>query len=138
MFFWYSKVDLFGKSLKYVVMERGLSSCLRGKKGFFMTDQTSYPRISLKCNSCGNEFIVNVMRMKESKLIVCNVCGAEFSASVAEEFAKAFEDLFKVKYQLEKEGSKFQFSFKYKSSYSQPPAPLGFADEPPEEPPKKA
>ena len=101
------------------------------KKGLSMPDQTSYPRITLKCK-CGNEFNVNVIRMKEKEPVVCLICGEHFPVDIGEQFARAFEDLFKVKYLIDKEGGKFKYSFIYKSTYDQPPAPypIGEDDEP--------
>lgn len=93
-----------------------------------MADQDSYPRITLKC-ACGNEFNANVIRMKNAEPIVCQVCGQDFPEEIAEKFALAFEDLFKVKYLMEKEGNLFHYSFVYKSTFDQPPAPYPLGDE---------
>lgn len=94
-----------------------------------MTDEISYPRITLKCN-CGNEFNVNVIRMKNKEPVFCQICGEIFSEEIGEKFAKAIEDLYKVKYLIEKEGNKFKYSFIYKSTYKQPPAPFPVDCEP--------
>jgi len=90
--------------------------------------QTDFPRVSLKCK-CGNEFNINVMRMREDKHISCQICGEKFPKETGEKFAKALEDLYKVRYQLERDGYPFHFSFLYKSSYSQPPVPYEFDKE---------
>lgn len=90
-------------------------------------NQGDFPRITLKC-SCGNEFIVNVMRLRSKQPVVCQICDQIFSDDLSETFAKALEDLYKIKYQLEKDNYPFHFSFKYKSSYSQPPVPYSFDD----------
>jgi hypothetical protein len=93
-----------------------------------MSDLSSYPRITLKCH-CGNEFNVNVIRMKDRQPVFCQICGEVFPADIAEKFAKAFEDLYKVKYLLDKEGCKFKYAFLYKSTFDQPPAPYPLEDE---------
>lgn len=97
-----------------------------------MPDQNSYPRITMKCN-CGNEFIVNVMRLKDKEPVLCLICGEHFSPEIGVQFAQAFEDLYKVKYLIDKEGNKFKYSFLYKSTFSQPPAPYPIEDEEPVE-----
>ncbi|MGD9580000.1 MAG: hypothetical protein AB7V50_01390 [Vampirovibrionia bacterium] len=88
-----------------------------------MPDQKSYPRMTLKCD-CGNEFNVNVMRMKEQTPVFCMICGEVFPADIGVLLAQAFEDLFKAKYLLEKDSVKFKYSFVYKSTFNQPPAPF--------------
>ena len=93
-----------------------------------MSDLSNYPRVTLKCK-CGNEFDINVIRMKEQKPVLCQICGEEFSAEIGEKFAKAFEDLYKIKYSLEKDGNKFKYSFIYKSTFDQPPAPYPVGDD---------
>lgn len=87
-----------------------------------MTELTKYPRITLQCK-CGNEFNVNVIRMREKDAVLCQICGEVFPEDIGEMFAKAFEDMYKVKYLLDKEGSAFKFAFVYKSTFNQPPAP---------------
>ena len=86
---------------------------------------TKYPRMTLHCG-CGNEFIVNVMRFQSGQPVVCQICGDEFPKDLAEQFAKALYDMFKVKYELDRRQSGFDLSFIYKSTYKQPPAPHGF------------
>ncbi|MEW5822335.1 MAG: hypothetical protein AB1782_19230 [Cyanobacteriota bacterium] len=88
-----------------------------------MPDQTNYPRITLQC-LCGNEFNVNVMRMKNREPVLCQVCGQVFSEELGEKFAQAFEDLYKVKYQIDKDGNPFKYAFVYKSTFNQPPSPF--------------
>ena len=92
-------------------------------------DQTDFPRITLKCGKCGNEFQVNVLRFRETKHICCQVCGNEFKKEIGEKFAQALQNLFEVKYELEKTDDSFQFSFIYKSTHSQPPVPYTFTQE---------
>lgn len=93
-----------------------------------MPDQNSYPRITLKC-SCGNEFNLNVIRMKERNQVLCQICGEVFPVDIGEMIAKAFEDLYKAKYLMDKDGVKFKYSFIYKSTFSQPPAPYPFGED---------
>lgn len=101
-----------------------------------MPDQSSYPRITLKCD-CGNEFNVNVIRMKDRDPVLCQICGEGFPVDIGEKFAKAFEDLYKVKYLMDKEGSKFKYSFIYKSTFNQPPAPYPINGDDDKEKPKE-
>lgn len=89
--------------------------------------QDEFPRVSLKCK-CGNEFVVNVMRLRNRQPVICQICDQKFSDDLSEKFAHALEELYKVKYSLEKDDYPFHFSFKYKSSYSQPPIPCGFEE----------
>ncbi|MEI7474125.1 MAG: hypothetical protein WCK67_05040 [bacterium] len=91
-------------------------------------NEKDFPRITLKCK-CGNEFNLNVLRLRDKETVNCMVCGEHFSEELGEKFAKALEDLYLVKYTLEKNSYPFHFSFKYKSSYSQPPAPYPFHHE---------
>lgn len=99
-----------------------------------MPELNRYPRITLKCN-CGNEFNINVMRMKNREPVLCMICGEVFPEDIGEKFAQAFEDLYKVKYLMDKEGGLFKYSFIYKSTFAQPPAPYPIGDEEnPEEP----
>ena len=102
-----------------------------------MPDQSSYPRITLKCD-CGNEFSINVIRLKNRESVLCQICGDVFPVDIGEKIAIAFEDLYKAKYLMDKEGSKFKYAFIYKSTFSQPPAPypLGEEDEAEKEPAK--
>jgi hypothetical protein len=91
-------------------------------------NKADFPRIALQCK-CGNEFDINVMRLKEDQPVLCQICGERFSEEVGEKFAKALEDLYKVKYSLEKEGYPFHISFVYRSTYPQPPIPYPFDKE---------
>ena len=91
-------------------------------------NQSDFPRITLKCK-CGNEFNINVIRLRDSQSILCQICGEKFPDSLEEKFAKALEDLYKIKYNLEKDGYPFHFSFVYKSTYPQPPMPYSFDKE---------
>ena len=90
--------------------------------------QTNFPRITLKCK-CGSEFCVNVMRLREEQPVICQICGEKFDKEIGEKFAQALEDMYKVKYLLEKQDYPFHFSFVYKSSYPQPPVPISFEEE---------
>lgn len=92
-------------------------------------DQTDFPRVTLKCNKCGNEFQLNVLRFREKQLVSCMVCGNEFPSAIGEKFAQALQHLFEVKYLLDKESDAFQYSFVYKSTHSQPPIPYSFSQE---------
>lgn len=99
-----------------------------------MSEQNRYPRITLKC-SCGNEFNVNVIRMREREPVFCLICGEHFPVETGEKFAQAFQDLYNVKHMIDREGAKFKYAFVYKSTFEQPPAPYPIDDdEKPEEP----
>jgi hypothetical protein len=89
---------------------------------------TDYPRLTLHC-ACGNEFNINVMRFKNSEPVICQICGETFPADLGVQFANALHDLFAVKYTLKKRSSGFNIAFVYKSTFKQPPAPLGFSPE---------
>lgn len=91
-------------------------------------NEKDFPRISLKCR-CGNEFNANVLRLRDKQEVHCMVCGEIFPEDLGIKFAKALEELYLVKYNLEKQSYPFHFSFKYKSSYSQPPSPLKFVED---------
>lgn len=91
-------------------------------------NEKDFPRITLKCK-CGNEFNINVLRLRDNESVNCMVCGELFSQELGVKFAKALEDLYLVKHSLEKQSYPFHFSFKYKSCYSQPPSPLEFIDD---------
>jgi hypothetical protein len=84
-----------------------------------------YPRMTLHC-ACGNEFNVNVIRLKNKEPVICLICGEQFPVELGEKFANALYDLFAVKYELEKKSSRFDISFLYKSTFKQPPAPFPF------------
>ena len=90
--------------------------------------QIDFPRITMQC-TCGNEFVVNVMRLRSKQPVVCQICDQKFSDDLSEKFARALEELYKIKYQLEKEDYPFHFSFKYRSTYPQPPLPYSFSDD---------
>ena len=92
------------------------------------TDQTKFPRITLRCK-CGNEFNVNVMRFRDKESVMCQICGEIFPQEIGSNFTKALEDLYLIKHNLEKDDYPFHFSFIYKSSFTQPPAPYPFDDE---------
>lgn len=89
------------------------------------TDRTKFPRITLRCK-CGNEFDVNVMRFRDKESVLCQICGEVFPQEIGADFTKALEDIYKVKYNLEKDDYPFHFSFIYKSSFKQPPMPYPF------------
>jgi len=89
------------------------------------TDQTKFPRITLRCK-CGNEFNVNVMRFRDKEPVICQICGENFPQEIGSNFTKALEDLYLIKHNLEKEDYPFHFSFIYKSSFNQPPIPYPF------------
>lgn len=92
-----------------------------------VSEQTRYPRITLHC-SCGNEFNINVVRLKNRDPVHCLICGELFPDELGEKFALALEEMFKVKHGLQSQGSTFDISFVYKSTFKQPPAPHPFAE----------
>ncbi len=81
--------------------------------------------MTLHCE-CGNEFNVNVIRLKNGDVVLCQLCGAIFPQEQGVKFANALQDMFAVKYELEKLNSGFDISYLYKSTYKQPPAPYPF------------
>jgi ribosomal protein S27E len=87
--------------------------------------QHEYPRITLRCK-CHNEFNINVIRLKNREPVSCQVCGEVFPTDLGEQFANALYDMFRVKHGLDKVNSGFNISFVYKSTFKQPPGPLGF------------
>lgn len=89
-------------------------------------DQTQFPRMTLHCH-CGNEFNINVMRLKNREAVHCLICGEQFPMDLGEQFALALQEMFKVKHGLEKQDSGFDLSFIYKSTFKQPPAPYAFS-----------
>lgn len=86
---------------------------------------THYPRITLHCQ-CGNEFNINVIRMKNGEPVLCHICGEMFPEELGKKFANALQEMFTVKYELDKITSGFDMSFLYKSTFKQPPAPYPF------------
>jgi ribosomal protein S27E len=87
---------------------------------------SQYPRITLRCGNCTNEFCVNVVRFQNREKVSCLVCGEEFPADLGTSFAESLASLFAVKHELEKRKSHFNLSFVYKSTFKQPPAPFPF------------
>ena len=90
------------------------------------TALSRYPRITLRCGNCTNEFCINVIRFAQEETVRCQVCGERFPKDLGKQFASALEDLFKVKYELDNRGKGFSISFLYKSTFKQPPAPYPF------------
>ncbi|WP_373532017.1 hypothetical protein [Vampirovibrio sp.] len=86
---------------------------------------THYPRMTLHCE-CGNEFNINVIRLKNGDAVACHVCGELFPAELGKKFANALQEMFTVKYELDKINCGFDMSFLYKSTFKQPPAPYPF------------
>jgi hypothetical protein len=86
---------------------------------------THYPRITLHCD-CGNEFNINVIRLKNGETVLCHICGALFPQELGMKFAQALQDMFTVKYEMDKIQAGFDISFIYKSTFKQPPAPHPF------------
>jgi hypothetical protein len=86
-----------------------------------------YPRMTLHCD-CGNEFNINVIRLKNGEPVICHICGEEFPVELGRKFANALQDMFAVKYELDKIDSGFDLSFVYKSTFKQPPAPFPFEE----------
>lgn len=87
---------------------------------------TSYPRITLHCSQCGNEFNVNVLRFRDRQTVDCMICGQVFPQDLGHAFANALYEMFTVKHHLEESGANFDLSFVYKSTFKQPPAPHPF------------
>jgi len=92
-------------------------------------EQKDFPRVGLKCSKCGNEFQINVLRLRDKIPVNCQVCGNEFSPEIGHKFAHALQNLYEVKYELDKRPKSFQFSFIYESNYHQPPVPYEFSKE---------
>lgn len=86
---------------------------------------TQFPRMTIHCD-CGNEFNINVIRLKNRDPVMCLICGEIFPDELGEKFANALYDLFAVKYGMEKQNSPFDISFIYKSTFKQPPGPYPF------------
>lgn len=95
-----------------------------------------YPRITLRCGNCTNEFCINVMRFSTGEPVNCQVCGEHFPEDLGRQFAQALEALFQVKHELSNRKNGFNLSFLYKSTFKQPPAPYAFepGDFPDDEP----
>jgi hypothetical protein len=89
---------------------------------------TEYPRMTLHCD-CGNEFNINVIRLKNGEPVLCHICGEQFPEDLGRKFAAALQEMFAVKYELDKIDSGFDLSFVYKSTFRQPPAPYPFSPE---------
>ncbi|MCE3234513.1 MAG: hypothetical protein K0Q50_693 [Vampirovibrio sp.] len=81
--------------------------------------------MTLHCE-CGNEFNINVIRLKNGEPVLCHICGETFPEELGRKFAGALQDMFAVKYELDKINSGFDLSFIYKSTFKQPPAPHPF------------
>jgi hypothetical protein len=92
-------------------------------------DQTDFPRVILKCQKCGNEFQINVLRFREGLDVFCHVCGNKFPTESGKKFAEALQRIYEVKYDLDKAYGSFQFAFIYKSTHAQPPIPYTFTQE---------
>jgi hypothetical protein len=88
----------------------------------------SYPRITLHCSQCGNEFNVNVLRFQDRQVVDCQICGQVFPEDLGKAFANALYEMFTVKHNLEQSGVAYDISFVYKSTFKQPPAPYPFTD----------
>lgn len=93
------------------------------------TPLNRYPRITLRCGQCGNEFCISVMRFAQEEAVLCQVCGSTFPQDLGKQFAESLESLFQVKSELEKRKNKFNISFVYKSTFKQPPGPYPFNDQ---------
>lgn len=89
----------------------------------------SYPRITLHCSQCGNEFNVNVLRFRDRQIVDCHICGQIFPEDLGYAFANALYEMFTVKHHLEERSVDFDISFLYKSTFKQPPAPYPFIPE---------
>lgn len=98
-------------------------------KAFHQRPANSYPRVTLHCTQCGNEFNVNVLRFSERKTVECSICGQIFPEDLGQAFANALYEMFTVKHNLEEQGVNFEISFVYKSTFKQPPAPHAFSSD---------
>jgi len=87
-----------------------------------------YPRITLHCSHCGNEFNVSVLRFRDKQIVECQICGQIFPENLGEAFTNALYEMFTVKHHLEEQDSAFDISFVYKSTFKQPPAPFPFEE----------
>ncbi len=94
--------------------------------GFYQRPAESYPRLTIHCCMCGNEFNVNVLRFRDRQMVDCQICGQVFPEELGQQFANALYDMFTVKHNLENSGTLFEISFLYKSTFKQPPAPYAF------------
>lgn len=90
------------------------------------TQLSKYPRMTLHCGVCGNEFNINVIRLKNGDPVLCHICGESFPVEQGKHFADALQAMFHVKYELDKMDSGWDLSFVYKSTFKQPPAPHPF------------
>jgi hypothetical protein len=97
--------------------------------GSVPTPLNRYPRITLRCGQCSNEFCISVMRFAQEEAVLCQVCGSEFPKDLGKQFADSLESLFQVKSELEKRKNKFNISFVYKSTFKQPPGPYPFNEQ---------
>lgn len=95
---------------------------------FHQRPASSYPRITVHCTRCGNEFNINVLRFRDRQVVECLICGQTFPEDLGQAFANALYDMFTVKHNLENSGSEFEISFVYKSTFKQPPAPHPFSE----------
>ncbi|MEM0951818.1 MAG: hypothetical protein AAGI66_06715 [Cyanobacteria bacterium P01_H01_bin.74] len=110
-------------------MQDNLDATTSSEKDSQWTAKLSqYPRITLHCR-CQNEFNINVIRLKNEDPVMCHICGTVFPASLGQRFANALQDMFAVKYELDKQDIGFDLSFLYKSTFKQPPAPFPFSPE---------
>ncbi len=89
----------------------------------------SYPRITIHCSQCGNEFNVNVLRFRDRQVVDCQICGQVFPEELGQAFANALYEMFTVKHKLENSGAEFDISFIYKSTFKQPPGPHPFSED---------
>lgn len=97
-------------------------------RAYLQRPATSYPRITLHCSQCGNEFNVNVLRFRDRQPVECQICGQVFPEDLGEAFAQALYEMFTVKHNLETRGVAYDISFVYKSTFKQPPAPYPFEE----------
>lgn len=100
----------------------------------FQRPASSYPRITIHCCQCGNEFNVNVLRFRDKQLVDCLICGQVFPEEMGQAFANALYEMFTVKHHMEEKNVDFEISFVYKSTFKQPPAPHPFSPDDFEEP----
>ena len=95
----------------------------------YLRPANQYPRMTLHCLSCGNEFNISATRLREDNQVACQICGQVFPTEYGLAFYKALGDMFAVKHKMDEakaDGQGFEISFMYKSTFKQPPAPLAF------------
>jgi ribosomal protein S27E len=119
--------ELFCKQVLFYELLFGYNSTMMTGTSS-MPGLKQYPRMTLRCK-CENEFNINVIRLKNGEVVVCQICGATFPPDLGEKFASALQEMFTIKHELDKRDCGFDLSFLYKSTFRQPPAPYPFDPE---------